>query len=125
MSRRYKHFDWLYEQLQKKFNFVPIPPLPDKQIQGKLNFELCHTLTDYIFTFHMMQPSQDMSLSLGGKSQSLQTWLRIYQSQRWQQIQFVLPNTHNDSKGIVGTDIDDPCNILASLASVYVASPRL
>ena len=37
VSRRYKHFDWLYEQLQKKFNFVPIPPLPDKQIQGELD----------------------------------------------------------------------------------------
>ena len=40
VSRRYKHFDWLYEQLQKKFNFVPIPPLPDKQIQGGLSWTL-------------------------------------------------------------------------------------
>jgi len=39
VSRRYKHFDWLYEQLQKKFNFVPIPPLPDKQIQGRYEEE--------------------------------------------------------------------------------------
>merc|ERR550532_1326389 len=39
VSRRYKRFDWLYEQLQKKFNFVPIPPLPDKQIQGRYEEE--------------------------------------------------------------------------------------
>jgi len=35
VSRRYKHFDWLYERLNSKYNCVPIPPLPDKQIQGK------------------------------------------------------------------------------------------
>lgn len=39
VSRRYKHFDWLYEQLQKKYSFVPIPPLPDKQIQGRYEEE--------------------------------------------------------------------------------------
>jgi len=39
VSRRYKHFDWLYEQLQRKYSFVPIPPLPDKQIQGRYEEE--------------------------------------------------------------------------------------
>jgi len=34
VSRRYKHFDWLHERVSSKFNFLPIPPLPDKQIQG-------------------------------------------------------------------------------------------
>ena len=36
VSRRYKHFDWLHERLVEKFTIIPIPPLPDKQIQGKL-----------------------------------------------------------------------------------------
>jgi hypothetical protein len=35
VSRRYKHFDWLHERLVAKFSFIPIPPLPDKQIQGE------------------------------------------------------------------------------------------
>lgn len=35
VSRRYKHFDWLHERLNEKYTFIPIPPLPDKQIQGK------------------------------------------------------------------------------------------
>ena len=35
VSRRYKHFDWLHERLVEKFTMIPIPPLPDKQIQGK------------------------------------------------------------------------------------------
>lgn len=35
VSRRYKHFDWLHERLMEKFSFIPIPPLPDKQIQGE------------------------------------------------------------------------------------------
>jgi len=34
VSRRYKHFDWLHERLEEKFNLIPIPPLPDKQISG-------------------------------------------------------------------------------------------
>jgi hypothetical protein len=37
VSRRYKHFDWLHERLVAKFSFIPIPPLPDKQIQGERN----------------------------------------------------------------------------------------
>ena len=35
VSRRYKHFDWLHERVNSKYNFIPVPPLPDKQIQGK------------------------------------------------------------------------------------------
>ncbi|XP_033646458.1 sorting nexin-33-like isoform X2 [Asterias rubens] len=35
VSRRYKHFDWLYERLADKFTFVCIPPLPDKQVTGR------------------------------------------------------------------------------------------
>ncbi|CAK8697762.1 unnamed protein product [Clavelina lepadiformis] len=34
--RRFKHFDWLYEQLVRKFGVViSVPPLPDKQITGR------------------------------------------------------------------------------------------
>jgi sorting nexin-9/18/33 len=39
VSRRYKHFDWLHERLVAKFNLLPIPPLPDKQIQGRYEEE--------------------------------------------------------------------------------------
>merc|ERR1712098_495637 len=39
VSRRYKHFDWLHERLNSKFNFIPVPPLPDKQIQGRYEDE--------------------------------------------------------------------------------------
>jgi len=39
VSRRYKHFDWLHERLVEKYTFVPIPPLPDKQIQGRYEEE--------------------------------------------------------------------------------------
>ncbi|XP_066582375.1 sorting nexin lst-4 isoform X2 [Prorops nasuta] len=35
VSRRYKHFDWLHDRLEAKYCFVPIPPLPDKQISGR------------------------------------------------------------------------------------------
>jgi len=39
VSRRYKHFDWLHERLTCKYHVVPIPPLPDKQIQGRYEEE--------------------------------------------------------------------------------------
>lgn len=35
VSRRYKHFDWLHEQLSNKFLLIPSPPLPEKQVAGK------------------------------------------------------------------------------------------
>lgn len=37
VSRRYKHFDWLHEQLSSKFLLIPSPPLPEKQVAGKEN----------------------------------------------------------------------------------------
>ena len=40
VSRRYKHFDRLHERLVEKFTLIPIPPLPDKQIQGKLHYKV-------------------------------------------------------------------------------------
>lgn len=39
VSRRYKHFDWLYERLQDKYTTIPIPALPDKQISGRYQEE--------------------------------------------------------------------------------------
>ncbi|CAF1327533.1 unnamed protein product [Rotaria sordida] len=39
VSRRYKQFDWLHEQLVNKFRFVCIPPLPGKQIAGRFEQE--------------------------------------------------------------------------------------
>lgn len=39
VSRRYKHFDWLHERLTAKFTYIAIPPLPDKQIQGRYEEE--------------------------------------------------------------------------------------
>ena len=35
MSRRYKHFDWLFDRLVEKFTCISVPPLPDKQITGE------------------------------------------------------------------------------------------
>lgn len=35
VSRRYKHFDWLYERLSTKFVTIVVPPLPDKQVTGR------------------------------------------------------------------------------------------
>ncbi|XP_028394201.1 sorting nexin-33-like [Dendronephthya gigantea] len=35
VSRRFKHFDWLYCRLLEKFTCLSIPPIPDKQITGK------------------------------------------------------------------------------------------
>lgn len=41
VARRYKHFDWLHEQLTKKFGTViAIPPLPEKQVTGRFEEDL-------------------------------------------------------------------------------------
>uniref|UniRef100_A0A0N4ZBY5 Sorting nexin n=1 Tax=Parastrongyloides trichosuri TaxID=131310 RepID=A0A0N4ZBY5_PARTI len=40
VSRRYKHFDWLHEQLSNKFLLIPIPPLPEKQVSGRYEEDL-------------------------------------------------------------------------------------
>lgn len=37
VSRRYKHFDWLYGRLEDKFMTIPIPWLPAKQISGRFD----------------------------------------------------------------------------------------
>lgn len=39
VSRRYKHFDWLYNRFVEKFTSISIPPLPDKQITGRFGEE--------------------------------------------------------------------------------------
>uniref|UniRef100_A0AC35U6R7 Sorting nexin n=1 Tax=Rhabditophanes sp. KR3021 TaxID=114890 RepID=A0AC35U6R7_9BILA len=40
VSRRYKHFDWLHDQLATKFLLIPIPPLPEKQVSGRYEEDL-------------------------------------------------------------------------------------
>ncbi|CAB3409646.1 unnamed protein product [Caenorhabditis bovis] len=40
VSRRYKHFDWLHEQLSAKYSMIPIPPLPEKQVAGRYEEDL-------------------------------------------------------------------------------------
>ncbi|XP_046860000.1 sorting nexin-18-like [Xenia sp. Carnegie-2017] len=35
VSRRFKHFDWLYDRLVEKFTCLSIPRIPEKQITGK------------------------------------------------------------------------------------------
>ncbi|CAD5219414.1 unnamed protein product [Bursaphelenchus okinawaensis] len=40
VSRRYKHFDWLHEQLTSKFLLIPSPPLPEKQVAGRYEEDL-------------------------------------------------------------------------------------
>ncbi|CAF1134396.1 unnamed protein product [Adineta steineri] len=39
VSRRYKQFEWLHEQLVNKFRFICVPPLPGKQIAGRFENE--------------------------------------------------------------------------------------
>lgn len=39
VSRRYKHFDWLYGRFVEKFTSISVPPLPDKQITGRFGEE--------------------------------------------------------------------------------------
>ena len=64
VSRRYKHFDWLHERLVEKYTFVPIPPLPDKQIQGKIkiffiqkkNFKI--NSVRFFYTFYTSCPHE-------------------------------------------------------------------
>jgi len=41
VSRRYKHFDWLHQQLVKKFGgVIAIPPLPVAQVTGRFDEDL-------------------------------------------------------------------------------------
>lgn len=40
VSRRYKHFDWLYEQMSSKYVMTPLPPLPEKQVAGRYEEDL-------------------------------------------------------------------------------------
>uniref|UniRef100_A0A0M3IA73 PX domain-containing protein n=1 Tax=Ascaris lumbricoides TaxID=6252 RepID=A0A0M3IA73_ASCLU len=40
VSRRYKHFDWLHEQMSAKYLLIPIPPLPEKQVAGRYEEDL-------------------------------------------------------------------------------------
>ncbi|XP_031572119.1 sorting nexin lst-4-like [Actinia tenebrosa] len=35
VSRRFKHFDWLFNRLVEKYTLIAIPPIPDKQITGR------------------------------------------------------------------------------------------
>lgn len=36
VSRKYKHFLWLYDKLAELFPCISLPPLPVKQYSGKL-----------------------------------------------------------------------------------------
>ena len=38
VQRRYRHFAWLHERLCDRYPFILMPPMPDKQVQGR--FEL-------------------------------------------------------------------------------------
>lgn len=49
VSRRYKHFDWLFGRFVEKFTCISIPPLPDKQITGELQ-EQQIVLKDQLFS---------------------------------------------------------------------------
>ncbi|XGW25975.1 hypothetical protein V3C99_006968 [Haemonchus contortus] len=40
VSRRYKHFDWLHDQLSAKYIMIAIPPLPEKQVSGRYEDDL-------------------------------------------------------------------------------------
>ncbi|CAB0010272.1 unnamed protein product [Nesidiocoris tenuis] len=52
--RRYKHFDWLHLRLREKYNIIPIPPLPDKQMTAVCvspKFSVFNSTTITFFTF--------------------------------------------------------------------------
>ncbi|VDM81703.1 unnamed protein product, partial [Strongylus vulgaris] len=40
VSRRYKHFDWLHDQMSAKYIMIAIPPLPEKQVSGRYEDDL-------------------------------------------------------------------------------------
>lgn len=46
VSRRYKHFDWLFGRLVEKYTCISIPPLPDKQITGRFGEEFVEKRRD-------------------------------------------------------------------------------
>ena len=35
MKRRFRHFVWLHERLCERYPFILMPPVPDKQVQGR------------------------------------------------------------------------------------------
>ena len=39
VQRRYRHFLWLHERLCDRYPFVLMPPMPDKQVQGRFEVE--------------------------------------------------------------------------------------
>jgi len=47
VSRRYKQFDWLQQRLVEKYSTIAIPPLPEKQIAGKICVQLHNTVVLY------------------------------------------------------------------------------
>jgi len=51
VSRRYKHFDWLHERLEEKYTLIPIPPLPDKTIQGRYEEEFIERRSNQLQSF--------------------------------------------------------------------------
>lgn len=46
VSRRYKHFDWLFGRLVEKYTSISVPPLPDKQITGRFGEEFVEKRRD-------------------------------------------------------------------------------
>ncbi|BES90416.1 WASP-Hypothetical protein domain of Sorting nexin protein [Nesidiocoris tenuis] len=49
--RRYKHFDWLHLRLREKYNIIPIPPLPDKQMTGRYEEQFIEHRKNQLQTF--------------------------------------------------------------------------
>ena len=66
VSRRYKHFDWLYERLNGKFGaVVAIPPLPDKQVTGRFEEDLIEHRWNPMFDINIFK-KKSLKLFSGG-----------------------------------------------------------
>lgn len=79
VSRRYKHFDWLHERLAEKFSFIPVPPLPDKQIQGRYEEEFIEHRMNQLQSF-VDRVCRHPVLS---QSEVLQHFLTCTDDKRW------------------------------------------
>jgi sorting nexin-9/18/33 len=53
VQRRFKHFDWLREQLQRIYPCITIPPIPGKEmkLQGKFDQDFVHQRTEGLQKF--------------------------------------------------------------------------
>ncbi|XP_077978422.1 sorting nexin-33-like isoform X2 [Glandiceps talaboti] len=81
VSRRYKHFDWLYSRLVDKYTIIAVPPLPDKQITGRYEDDFIQGRMSQLQAW-MDRMSQHPVIS---KSQVLNHFLTCTDEKMWKQ----------------------------------------